>query len=305
MERHHHDHHHDHHHHHALAAEAVGRTLVICIVINLLYVIAEAAVGIWQDSMGLLADAGHNLGDTASLLLSYIAVRLSQKAANHHYTYGYKKSTILASLTNAVILLIAVGVIFAECVGKFIHPNNIEGLTIAWVAGIGVVINAATAYLLMRKQGGDLNIRGAYLHMAMDTLVSVGVVVSGIVIHYTGWDLIDPIIGIVIGIVIVVSTWSLLHDSLRLSLDGVPSDIDVEAIEAWLCEDPGVKGCHHLHVWGISTSENALTVHIEPHDMAEMETIKQRLKAGLRERGIHHATLEFEERPCEHPHCGE
>lgn len=223
-----------------------------------------------------------------------LAFRLAKVHPTGKYTYGYKKSTVLVSLLNAVILLVAVGIIIAESIGKLMHPRLVEGNAIAWVAGIGVVINGITAWLFMKDKEKDLNVKGAYLHMAADALVSVGVVVSGIVIAHTGWYIIDPIIGLLIAIVIIVSTWGLLRDSLRLSLDGVPMGTDIEKVEEVIHAVEGVKGVHHLHIWAISTTETALTAHIAIENVSGMERIKQEIKHELLHAGIQHATLEFE-----------
>lgn len=292
-------HEHHHHHHHSVgAAESLSRAFIIGIAINIVYIIAEAGVGLWQGSMGLLADAGHNLGDVASLALSLLAIKLYQKAATKEYTYGYKKSTILVSLVNAVILLIAVGGIVVESINKFINPEPLEGFTVAIVAGIGVIVNGITAYLFTDHKEKDLNVKGAYLHMAMDALVSLGVVIAGIVIHYTGWYIIDPVIGFVVAVIIVKSTWSLMTDSLRLSMDGVPESVDIERVEKCIAETAGVRSFHHLHVWAISTTDNALTVHVVPDNIADMESVKCSLKEALKGCGINHATIEFETKEC-------
>lgn len=287
-----------HHHDHSPQVTALNKSFVIGIVLNLLFVIVEFGVGFSYDSMGLISDAGHNLGDVASLALAMLAFRLARVHANSRYTYGYKKSTILISLLNAVILLIAVGVIVTESISKLMHPQPVEGAAIAWTAGVGVVINAVTAWLFMKDKERDLNVKGAYLHMAADALVSLGVVVSGIIIMYTGWMIVDPIIGLVVAVVIVISTWGLLHDSLRLSLDGTPVGINANEIGKDIEEVPGVLGYHHLHIWAISTTETALTVHVVIADMRQMESIKHRLKSMLEEKDIQHVTIEFEGKDC-------
>lgn len=288
MEQH---HHHDHHHH---EITSLNKAFIIGITLNLAFVVAEFLAGFWYNSLGLLSDAGHNLGDVASLVLAMLAFRLAKVHPTSSYTYGYKKSTVLVSLMNAVILLVAVGIIIAESITKLIHPQPVEGGAIAWVAGIGVVINAVTAWLFMKDKDKDLNVKGAYLHMAADALVSIGVVISGIVIAHTGWYIIDPIIGLAIAIVIIVSTWGLLRDSLRLSLDGVPAGTDIGKVEEVIHAVEGVKGVHHLHIWAISTTETALTAHISIEDVSEMERIKQEIKHELQHVGVQHATLEFE-----------
>lgn len=216
--------HEHHHHHHEVEVTSLNKAFIIGIALNAGFVIAEFTAGFWYNSLGLMSDAGHNLGDVASLVLAMLAFRLAKVHPSTKYTYGYKKSTVLVSLLNAVILLVAVGLILAESVEKLFHPRPVDGDAVAWVAGVGVVINAVTAWLFMKDKEKDLNVKGAYLHMAADTLVSVGVVVSGIIIMHTGWYIIDPLIGIAIAVIIVVSTWGLLRDSLRLSLDGVPTE---------------------------------------------------------------------------------
>lgn len=283
-----------HHHNHQPEITSLNKAFTIGITLNTIFVVTEFAAGFWYNSLGLLSDAGHNLGDVASLVLAMLAFRLAKVHPTASYTYGYKKSTVLVSLFNAVILLVAVGVIVAESIEKLMHPRPVEGGAIAWVAGIGVVINAVTAWLFMKDKEKDLNVKGAYLHMAADTLVSVGVVASGIIIMYTGWYIVDPIIGLLIAIVIVVSTWGLLRDSIRLSLDGVPAGTHPDEIREEILRVPGVKDVHHLHIWAISTTETALTAHIVIPEMAEMEAIKQQIKEKLLHKNVKHTTLEFE-----------
>lgn len=294
--------HHDHHHH---EISSLNRAFIIGIALNIAFVLAEFGAGFWYNSLGLLSDAGHNLSDVASLILAMLAFRLAKVNPNTKYTYGYKKSTVLVSLLNAVILLIAVGIIIAESVEKLIHPQPVEGGAIAWVAGIGVFINGFTAWLFIKDKDRDLNVKGAYLHMAADALVSVGVVASGLVIMHTGWYIIDPVIGIVIALVIIYSTWGLLRDSLRLSLDGVPVGTDLSRIEETIRSVEGVEDIHHLHVWAISTTETALTTHVVIRDVSKMQEIKEKIKYALQEEGVQHATLEFElPTACCHDGCG-
>lgn len=283
---------HDHHHHHQVSS--LNRAFIIGIVLNIGFVLAEFGAGFWFDSLGLLSDAGHNLSDVASLILAMLAFRLAKVSPTSKYTYGLKKSTVLVSLLNAVILLIAVGIIISESITKFIHPQPVEGGAIAWVAGIGVLINGFTAWLFLKDKDKDLNVKGAYLHMAADALVSIGVVISGILIIYTGWYIIDPIIGIVIALVIVYSTWGLLRDSLRLSLDGVPVGTNLSEIEEVMTSVSGVENIHHLHVWAISTTETALTAHVVLSDISRMEEIKEEVKHQLSDIGVQHVTLEME-----------
>ena len=288
------DHEH-HHHHHELSADAVkGRAFLFGIVLNTLFVIGEFAAGFLFQSMGLLADAGHNLGDVSGLLISLAAFLLARKRHCQNYTYGFRKSTIWASLLNAAILLVAVGVIMTECIRKFLSPAEVGGWPIIITAGIGVVINGLTAFLFLREKEHDLNVKGAYLHMLADTLVSVGVVLSGVLILWTGWNIVDPLIGLVIAVVILFSTWGLLKESVRLAMDGVPEGIQVDVIREHLQEDPNVKAIHHLHIWPISTTENALTAHVVLNDLQQLDVTGVRLHEELAEHGISHATLEFE-----------
>ena len=286
-----------HNHNHA-APQATNRSmrniLIFSIVLNLLFVAIEAIVGVWKDSLSLLSDAGHNLSDVFSLVLVLVGFYLSQRAANSHYTYGYKKSTILISLLNALLLLVAVGVIVAESVHKLKNPVAIDGAAISWTAGVGILINGITTLLLMRGQQNDLNVRGAFMHMLADTLVSVGVVISGVVIVFTGWNIIDPIISIVIALAILFSTWNLLHDSVRLAMDGVPENVDLDHLREHICSTPHVLSVHHIHVWAMSTTENALTAHIVVDDMANAHEAVHAIKEELREEGIVHATIETE-----------
>ena len=292
-------HEHSHQHSHAINAESLNKAFIIGIVLNLAFVVIEFAAGFRFDSLALLSDAGHNLSDVVSLVLALLAFRLAKVKANERYTYGYKKSTILVSLFNAVILLVAVGAIVIESIHKLNTPAVVPGGAIAWVAGVGVLINAFTAFLFMKDKEKDLNVKGAYLHMAADALVSVGVLVAGIVISRTGWYIIDPIIGLIVAVVILISTWNLLHDSLRLTLDGVPTSIDSQKVVKAIRALPGVDDVHHIHIWAISTTENALTAHIVLKQPEGMQEVKHLIRHRLEDFGIGHATLEFEV-PGEH-----
>ena len=292
-------HEHSHQHSHAINAESLNKAFIIGIVLNLAFVVIEFAAGFWFDSLALLSDAGHNLSDVVSLVLALLAFRLAKVKANERYTYGYKKSTILVSLLNAVILLVDVGAIVIESIHKLNNPAVVPGGAIAWVAGVGVLINAFTAFLFMKDKEKDLNVKGAYLHMAADALVSVGVLVAGIVISRTGWYIIDPIIGLIVAVVILISTWNLLHDSLRLTLDGVPTSIDSQKVVEAIRALPGVDDVHHIHIWAISTTENALTAHIVLKQPESMQEVKHLIRHRLEDFGIGHATLEFEV-PGEH-----
>ncbi len=287
---------HHHHHHHAAAVTSLNGVFILSIILNLAFVLVETGVGIWSGSVGLLSDAGHNLSDVFSLLLALVAFRLSSSRATKRFTYGYRKSSVLISLLNAIILLVAVGIILWESVHKLLDIGSIElnAGAISWTAGIGILVNGFTAWLLMRQKAHDVNTRGAYLHMLADTLVSVGVVVSGIIIALTGWNWIDPVIGIVIAIIILISTWELLSESLRLSIDAVPESIDPDEILEEMTEISGVESIHHLHIWPISTTQVALTAHVVLDGTTETATVIPALKQRLRAHGIDHSTLEVE-----------
>lgn len=291
-------HQHVHEHNHTLTS--LNSIFIVCIVINLLFVVIEAGAGFIFNSLGLLSDAGHNLSDVFSLLLSLFAFRMSKHRSTEHFTYGYKKSTVLVSLLNAIILLIAVGAIIIESIYKLKTPEHVSGAAVSWTASIGIIVNGVTAWLLMKNQKHDLNVRGAFLHMAMDTLVSVGVVISGIIIMLTGFVLIDTFISLVIALLILASTWKLLKESLFLSLDAVPEGIDMQEAGKHIAQVPGVESFHHFHVWAMSTTENAATIHIVLKELSQMEEVKHAVKEELRKHGIHHSTVE-----CETPgsHC--
>ncbi len=285
---------HKHNHTHAMTVGTASRALLIGISINIAYALAEVAVGIRIGSMGLVAASGHNLSDVAGLLLALIAVRLAARKATAKYTFGYRKASILISLLNALLLLAAVVGIIRESIERFLDPQPVAGWGVAATAAAGVAINYLSARLLRSGKERDLNIRGAYLHMILDALVSVGVVVSGIVISLTGWNVIDPIIGIVVAGIIVYSSWNLLTASFRLAVDGVPDGIDVASIEQALLSIDGIRDVHHIHIWGISTTQNAMTAHLVVDDLSSWESVRRRAKHLLAEHGIDHSTLEIE-----------
>ena len=287
-----------HHHHHSHEITSLSGIYYLSIALNLAFVCVEAGVGFWSDSLGLLSDAGHNLSDVFSLILALIAFKLAASHSSKRFTYGYKKSSVLISLLNAVILLVAVGAIIIESIHKFSEPAPVNGGAIAWTAGVGIIINGLTAILLMREQKHDINTRGAFLHMAADTLVSVGVLISGIVISITGWTVIDPIISLVIAAVILASTWELLSESLRMSIDAVPESIDIDEIGELIASRDGVRSQHHLHIWPISTTETALTVHVVVDDITRSDDIRHDIRHHLAEEGISHATIEVETPDC-------
>ncbi len=306
MHQHHHSH--GHHHHHPGQGATAGKAFVWGIVLNGIYVIAQIAAGLYTNSVALITDAVHNLGDVATLILSYIALRLTRVKPTDQYTYGYKKTTILAALINSVVLLIAIGTLGYESITRLKHPEPMQGGTVAWVAGLGIVINAVSAFLFFRDKEHELNAKSAYLHLLSDALVSLGVVITGIVVSYTGWYILDPAVSIVILLVILYGTWSLLTDSLRLSLDGVPPEVDLERTEQVIKDVAGVASLHHTHIWAMSTTENALTTHVildEALSFEEKMEVVQEIKHNLLHENIQHATIEIESAamPCGEGDC--
>lgn len=286
-----------HHHHHTVPHESGGslnRIFVLCIVLNLLFVAVEAIIGVLFNSLGLLSDAGHNLSDVFSLMLALMAFRLAKRPANNRFTYGYKKTTILISMTNAVILLVAVAAIVMESITRLRTAADVSGEAVSWTAGVGIIVNGITAWLLMKDRKKDLNVQGAYLHMVMDTLVSVGVLASGIVISLTGWLWVDTAVSLVIASIILVSTYRLLKESIFLSIDAVPSSVDTGKVRASLDAVQGLCGWHHLHIWAISTTENAATLHAVIDDFSRMEEIKGDIRLAFSRNNITHCTIEFE-----------
>ena len=289
-----HDHAHGTGHTHHPPVTNLNRALLIGAGLNTVYVAAEFGMGLYTGSLALVADAGHNLSDVAGLLLSLLAFRLARVRSSAVYTYGFRKSTVLASLINAVLLLVAVGGILIESLQRFRHPEPVAGGIVAWVAGVGIVVNAASALLFFRDRHHDLNIRGAYLHLLADALVSVGVVVAGLLISFTGWLWLDPMMSLVVAAVILSGTWRLLADSLRLSLDGVPPGIDLAEVRRVVAV-PGVQSVSHVHIWAISTTENALTAHLlVPPALTnqQLDALKKEVRHQLEHAGISHATLE-------------
>jgi cobalt-zinc-cadmium efflux system protein len=301
-------HDHTHHHSHAAPVANVNTAFVAGIVLNSAYVLAEAIAGFMTHSVALLSDAGHNLSDVAALGLSLFAFRLAKMKPTSQYTYGYKKTTILAALTNAVVLLIAIGMLGYESVSRLYHPQPVQGGIIAWVAAAGIIINSISAFLFFRNKEHDLNTKGAYLHLLTDALVSAVVVVTGIIISYTHLYLLDGVVSIIVLLVILYSTWSLMRDSLRLSLDAVPADIDMDEITGLIKNMKGVTNIHHTHIWAMSTTQNALTAHVVMDDRLgfdEKMKLVQNIKHELQHHNIQHATIELEskESPCEEEAC--
>ena len=293
----HHHHHHDHSHDIDLKG-ANQKAFIAGIILNLLFVIVELIAGFTTNSMALLSDAGHNAGDVASLFLSLVALWIARKKSSSVFTYGYKKTTVLAALANAVILLIAVGIIGYESIHRLlVKEEAVQGNIIAWVAALGIVINAASALLFYKSQKNELNARGAYLHLLSDAMVSVGVVVSGIIISYTHWYWLDPAVGLVVMIFILISTWALLKDSFKMSVDAVPSGMELDKIKDVIAGVNNVTNVHHVHVWAMSTTENALTAHVAVNralSFDEKLNVVHEIKHELHHQNIQHSTIELE-----------
>lgn len=303
-----HSHSHGHHHHdHTPKLDHLNAAFIIGIILNSAFVIIEVVAGLATHSLSLLTDAGHNLSDVAGLALALLAFKLAKVSATDKYTYGYKRSTIIVSFFNALVLFVAVGFIGYEAIVRFMHPEKIEGGTMAWVAFIGIGINAFTAWLFVKDKDKDLNVKGAYLHMAVDAIVSFGVVISGLIIYFTKLYWIDSAVSLIIAIVILKGTWSLLKDSLRLEMDGVPKEMDLDKIKAELLKGKGVVDVHHMHVWALSTTENALTAHIviDPAFVSTFDNIKKDLRHRLEHLDISHSTFEpeFNDEDCKKKDC--
>jgi cobalt-zinc-cadmium efflux system protein len=300
-----HDHSHGHggHHHHHAPVAGQGRAFAIAVALNLIIVVVQGVYGVIAHSTALLADAGHNLSDVLGLLLAWGATWLTARSPSARYTFGYGSTSILASLANAGLLLFACGVIVAEALGRLFNPAPVAGLTVFVVATVGMLVNGFSAWLFMRGQKEDLNVRGAFLHMASDALISAAVAVSGLVILVTHWGWLDPLMSLVVVAVIVYGTWGLLRDSVRLALDAVPPGVDLQRIREFLAGQPGVTDVHDLHVWALSTTGNALSAHLviptgHPGDAA-VDAIVLTLREEF---SMQHATLQVDLGTSQH-HC--
>jgi cobalt-zinc-cadmium efflux system protein len=294
-----HSHGHGHSHSHGLghshAPADFGRAFAIGTALNIAFVVIEGGAGLWTNSMALLADAGHNLSDVLGLLIAWVGAELGKRPATPRFTYGLGASSILAALANALLLLIAIGAILLETIQRFTDPPAVAPIPVMLVAGAGIVVNLGTALLFARGRDHDINVRGAYLHMAADAAVSAAVVVAGALIWWTGLRWIDPAISLVVVVVILVGTWGLLRESLTMALQAVPDRIDLGAVEQALLAQPGVTRVHDLHVWPMSTTETALTAHLvipdgHPGD-AFLINLQHRLAHDFR---IEHSTVQIE-----------
>jgi cobalt-zinc-cadmium efflux system protein len=275
--------------------------MAIAVALNLTFVIIEGGFGFLSNSVALIADAGHNLSDVLGLVCAWAALYLGRRPPGAKFTYGLGRSSVLAALTNAVLLLVACGAIAWEAVGRLTSPPAVAGATVMGVAASGIVINGLAAWLLHAGSHGDLNRRSAFIHMLGDAAVSAGVLVSGAVIVFTGWNRLDPIVSLLIVAAILVGTWGLLRDSLHLSLDGVPASVNSSAVMSYLAHQQGVTDVHDLHIWALSTANVALTAHLVVPDRDAEDALLHSLTPALKRRfHIHHATLQIERDRCEH-----
>ncbi|WP_172919685.1 cation diffusion facilitator family transporter [Capnocytophaga canis] len=291
------EHSHEGHSHSVASLESINRAFYIGIGLNLVYTIIEFVVGFRINSLALISDASHNLSDVASLVISLLGLKLTQKAATYSFTYGYKKASILASFINAVLLVYIAVKIILEAIERFDAPPEMAGSMIIITATIGVIINALSAFLFYKGQKQDVNVKGAFLHLLVDALVSVGVIVSGVIIHFTGWYTADVLTSLVVAVVILVSTWNLLTESVKLILDGVPQSIKVDKIRQIIESHPKVCSVHHIHIWALSSQENALTAHLVIEDSStfeEIDQLKKEIRHTLQHEHIQHTTFEVE-----------
>jgi len=292
------EHGHDRHpsgHSHSHAHLDYGRAFAIGIALNLVYVVAEAAAGLISGSLALLADAGHNLGDVLSLSLAWGAAVLSRRRPSGRFTYGLRSSSILAALANAIILLVVTGGIAWEALGRLSRPVSVAATIVIWVAAAGILVNGVTALLFASGNRRDLNLKSVFLHMAADTLVTASVAAAGIAIALTGWLWLDPAVSLFVSAVIVFGTWGLMKSAIGLALDAVPEGVDAAAVRAHLLDIRGVTGLHDLHIWGMSTTETALTCHLVMPDGHPGDAMLNGIAEQLHHRfGIHHATIQIE-----------
>jgi cobalt-zinc-cadmium efflux system protein len=298
-----HAHGHGHHHHHG-DPNTMGHAFAIAIVLNSVFVAVEFFYGFMANSTALMADAGHNLSDVLGLMLAWGAAILAKRLPNQRYTYGLRSTSMLAALFNAMLLMAACGGIAWEAVQQLVHPDPVAGLTVSVVAGIGILINGFSAWLFMSGSKDDINIRGAYLHMAADAAISLGVLVAGVIIRYTAWNWLDPLVSMIIVVFIVLSTWSLLTQSLRMMLAAVPDNVDRAGIEQFLRSQPGVSKVSDLHIWAMSTTENALTAQLVTPDGYPGDGAIDAISKTLREEfSIQHSTLQVRQGESELECC--
>jgi cobalt-zinc-cadmium efflux system protein len=300
---HHHDHGHGHGHHHPAPADA-GRAFVLAIGLNAAFVAIEFFYGFIANSTALMADAGHNLSDVLGLGLAWGAALLAKAAPTRRFTYGLRGTSMLAALFNALLLMVACGAIAWEAIHRFAHPQGVAGSTVSIVAAVGVLVNGFSAWLFMAGSKDDINVRGAYLHMAADAALSLGVVVAGLVVMSTGWTWLDPAVSLVIVVIIVAGTWSLLKESMQMVLAGVPASVDPTQVTAFLAAQSGVTEVHDVHIWAMSTTETALTAHLVMPGGYPGDAAIDQIVGHLREDfAIHHCTLQVEQGTTHHSNC--
>lgn len=301
-------HNHQGHHHHHAAPESYNLSFALAFAFNMLFIFIEVIYALNANSMSLLADAGHNLGDVLSLVLAWVANWLANKNASERYSYGFKKSTILASLLNALLLVAASAIISYESIYRLIHLTEVHEITVITVALIAIVVNGGTALLFVKGRHDDLNIKGTFIHLASDALISLGVVFASILIYITGFDWLDPVTSLIIVVVILLGTWGLLMDSVNLIIAGVPRNIDSQAVIEYLKKIPGVSKVHDLHIWGLSTRENALTAHLIMPKISLTDDDYRRINKEIAQQfSVQHVTLQIEtgneDDPCGQTYC--
>lgn len=287
---------HDHHHQHHFQLSEMKNAFYIGIGLNLIFVLIEAIYGFSIHSLSLLSDASHNFLDVLSLGLSLFSFWLCKQKPSKNFTYGFKKSGILIALFNASVLLVSIGILLYNAILRFKNPVAMQGVTMSIIAGIGVLVNGISAYLFLQNKEKDINIKSAYLHLLSDAALSFGIVIGGIIIYYTNWFIIDPILSIIISIVLFFSIWNLFKTSLRLSLDGVPENIDEEKIKQLILEYSEIKQINKMHIWALSTTENAIVAAVFLHENIDIKTsqaLKEKINHALLHENIHHSTIEF------------
>lgn len=297
---------HSHHSHgghgHAHAPANFDRAFVVGLLLNVSFVVAEVIYGLSAHSLALVSDAGHNASDVLGLVVAWVAMRLSRSQPTARRTYGFRRSSILAALSNAALLLVVTGGVTWEAIRRLQQPSPVVAMTIIWVAALGIAVNGVTAMMFFSGRAHDVNIRGAFMHMAADALVALGVVIAGLAIRWTGRLWIDPVVGIAIGVVIVIGTWGLLRESVNLAMDAVPGHIDPSAVSAYLESFPGVTAVHDLHIWAMSTTETALTAHLVVGEGGLSDSGLRQMADSLRDRfKIGHCTFQTEQGDDAHP----
>lgn len=298
------------HDHGGHAPQSFGAAFAIGIALNTAFVVVEVLVGLRADSMALVADGVHNFADVISLVFAWVGYWFQSRRPSGRFTYGYGAVSIQSAVLNAFLLVAGVTLILWESISRLRHPEPVPGGTLMIVAGIGILINGATALLFMKGSKGDVNIRGAFIHMAADAGVSLGVVIAGGVVLLTGWTLVDPLVGIAIAFMILLGSWELVTESLNLALNAAPKNVDLKALQAWLIARPGVDAIHDLHVWPLSTKKTALSAHVQISGIVDTDALLHELSHELHEEfGIEHTTIQTESTPggcghgCDPGHC--